>query len=150
MPTDDSITTISAADHALIDLLREDARLPTAVLARRLGVSRTTVQSRIERLERAGIIAGYTLRLGGAYAAGLVRAHVMIVAAPKHAPQVTAALGRVREVVRVRSDSGAWDLIAELAAETVSALDTVIDRIGALEGVERTTTSIVLSTRFER
>lgn len=147
MPLDDATTE---KDRALIACLRENARASTAEIARRLGVSRTTVQSRIERLERAGIIAGYTARLGANYEAGLVRAQVMIVAGPKSAPAVTKALAAMPEVRRLLSVSGAFDLIAEIAAPSVAALDAVIDRIGALDGVERTQTSVVLSTRFER
>ena len=54
---------LTAADEALLSLLREDARASTAQIARRLGLSRTTVQSRIERLQRSGVIAGYTVRV---------------------------------------------------------------------------------------
>src|SRR5262245_30586234 len=50
-------------DRKLIAMLRENARAPTAVLARRLGLSRTTVQARLERLERSGTISGYGVRL---------------------------------------------------------------------------------------
>ncbi|MGP9821211.1 Lrp/AsnC family transcriptional regulator [Salinarimonas sp. NSM] len=137
-------------DRALIALLRENARAPVAEIARRLGVSRTTAQSRIERLERAGIVVGYGARLSADYEAGLVRAHVMIVAAPKLTPAVTKALAAMPEVRRLLSVSGAFDMIAEVAAESVAVLDAVIDRIGTLDGVERTQTSVVLSTRFER
>src|SRR3546814_5643104 len=55
---------LTSADEALLSLLRENARAPTAEIARRLQLSRTTVQSRIERLERLGVIAGYTVRAG--------------------------------------------------------------------------------------
>ncbi|RUY14938.1 Lrp/AsnC family transcriptional regulator, partial [Mesorhizobium sp. M7A.F.Ca.CA.004.12.1.1] len=67
---------LSDAEQALLSLLRENARASTAELARRLGVSRTTVQSRIERLEQRGIISGYGVRLAPDYEQGLVRAHV--------------------------------------------------------------------------
>lgn len=148
--TTESADATNAKDRALLALLRENARMPVAELARRLGVSRTTIQSRIERLERVGIIAGYTTRLGADHEAGLVRAHVMIVVVPKSAPAVTKALAAVPEVRRLLSVSGTFDMIAELAAHSVAALDTVIDAIGALDGVERTQTSVVLATRFER
>jgi DNA-binding Lrp family transcriptional regulator len=148
MPADDTTTT--EKDRSLIALLRENARAPTAEIARRLGVSRTTVQSRIERLERAGIVVGYTVRLAADYEAGLGPAPVMIVASPKAAPAVTKTLAAMPELRRLLSVSGAFDLIAEVAAASVADLDTVIDRIGSLDGVERTQTSVVLSTRFAR
>jgi len=84
-------TALDATDQKLLSLLRENARTSTAELARGLGLSRTTVQSRIERLERGGVAAG-----------------------------------------------------------SIGELDAVIDRIGQMDGVERTMSAIVLSTRFER
>jgi DNA-binding Lrp family transcriptional regulator len=146
----DDITAITDKDRALLAILRQNARASTAEVARKLGVSRSTVQSRIERLERMGVISGYTVSIGERYEAGLVRAHVMITAAPKLSKAVSARLGELPELRRLHSVSGPFDLIAEVAAHSVSAMDAVIDRIGALDGVERTQTSVILSTRFER
>jgi DNA-binding Lrp family transcriptional regulator len=146
----EDILPITDKDRALLAILRQNARASTAEVARRLGVSRSTVQSRIERLERAGVISGYAVRIGERYEAGLVRAHVMITAAPKLSKAVSARLGELPELRRLHSVSGPFDLIAEVAAHSVSAMDAVIDTIGALEGVERTQTSVILSTRFER
>ena len=53
-------------DRRLIGLLRADARLPSAALARQLGVSRGTVQNRIDRLTAGGVLLGFTVRLAGA------------------------------------------------------------------------------------
>jgi DNA-binding Lrp family transcriptional regulator len=142
--------TTTDADHALIALLAENARASTVELARRLGVSRSTVQSRIERLERRGVIAGYTVRIADDYEQGLVRAHVLITAATKHAPKVEAELRRIREVRTLHSVSGAVDMIAIVVAPSIGELDAVLDRIGALDGVERTQSSIILSTRIDR
>lgn len=146
----EGILPITDKDRALLAILRQNARASTAEVARKLGVSRSTVQSRIERLESAGVISGYAVRIGERYEAGLVRAHVMITAAPKLSKAVSARLGELPELRRLHSVSGPFDLIAEVAAHSVSAMDAVIDTIGALEGVERTQTSVILSTRFER
>ena len=139
-----------AIDSALLAKLREDGRASTAQLARFVGRSRSSVQSRLERLERDGVIAGYTVRLGPQHELGLVRAHVMIKVGAKEARAVTAALTAVSQVRLLHSVSGEVDLIAIAATATVAEMDQVIDRIGALPGVERTTTSIILSTKFER
>jgi DNA-binding Lrp family transcriptional regulator len=137
-------------DAKLVSALRENARAPVADLARRLGLSRTTVQSRIERLERRGVITGYTARLSDDHERGLVRAHVMITVGPKEARGVETALRALPEVRLLQSVSGPYDMIAVAAAASTAELDNLIDRIGELDGVERTTTSIVLSTKFER
>ncbi|HEY5070617.1 MAG TPA: Lrp/AsnC family transcriptional regulator [Caulobacteraceae bacterium] len=145
-----------AADHIdeigrrLIAALRENARAPTAEIARRLGLSRTTVQSRIERLERSGAIAGYTVRLSQAHERGRIRAYVMIAVGPKQAAGVVAAIGRMPAVRLLRSVSGPFDLIAEATTASAAEMDVLIDALGALEGVERTTSSIVLSTKIDR
>ena len=143
-------TALDETDHQLLSLLRENARSPTAELARRLGLSRTTVQSRIERLERAGVVAGYTVKVADEVEANLVRTYVLVTLAPKQTRSVEAALRRIPEVRTLHSVSGPFDLLAILAAGSIGELDAAIDRIGLLEGVERTTSAIVLSTRIER
>jgi len=137
-------------DELLLSLLSENARAPVSELARRLGLSRTTVQARIERLERSGAIAGYTVRLSTAAERALVRAFVMITVKPKHAGRTIAELKGIREVRTLHSISGEVDLMAVVAAGSVAALDAVVDRIGALEGVERTRTSVIMATKFDR
>ena len=122
---------ITPADELLLSLLREDARASTADIARRLGLSRTTVQNRIARLEAQGVIRGITVR-------------------PKQMPAVVKALQGVREVRVLYSISGGYDLIALAVAGSVGEMDVLTDAIGAIDGVERTTTSIILSTKFER
>jgi DNA-binding Lrp family transcriptional regulator len=141
---------LNPTDLALLALLREDARAPVAKLARALKLSRTTVQSRIERLERHGVIAGYTVVVADEIEARLVRAHVLITLAPRQSGAIEQALRRIPELRVLHSVSGPFDLIAIVAAASIGELDTLIDRIGRLDGVERTTSAIVLSTRIER
>ncbi len=79
------MTNLDKLDHLLIARLREDARAPVAELARSLGVSRTTVQSRIARLERAKVITGYSVRLAESFEKNQIHAYVMITVGPKRA-----------------------------------------------------------------
>ncbi|HEX4196135.1 MAG TPA: Lrp/AsnC family transcriptional regulator [Caulobacteraceae bacterium] len=137
-------------DQRLIAALRENARTPAAGLARALGLSRTTVQSRLERLERGGVVTGYTVRLSDAHEAGQIHAYVLITVAPKQTPAVVSAVRRMAAVRLLQSVSGPFDLIAVAAAPSVSEMDRLIDAIGALDGVERTTSSIVLATKLDR
>jgi DNA-binding Lrp family transcriptional regulator len=141
---------VDAIDERLILALRENGRASTAELARLVDRSRTSVQSRIERLEREGVIVGYEVRLAPEHGLGAVRAHVMIKVGPKEARSVAAALRAIPQVRILHSVSGDVDMIAVAATASVAEMDQVIDRIGALDGVERTTSSIILSTKFER
>ena len=145
-----SMMPIDAKDEALLLLLRANARMPTAELARSLGLSRTTVQSRLERLERRGTIAGYTVRLTQAAERDLIRAQVLITVLPKNAQRAEAGLRRIPQVTALYSVSGVHDLIAMVEAASVEQMDRLIDAIGALDGIERTVSSIILSTRFQR
>jgi DNA-binding Lrp family transcriptional regulator len=137
-------------DVSLLARLRENGRASTAELARLVARSRSSVQGRLERLEREGVIVGYTVRLAPEHDLGAVRAHVMIKVGPKEARAVSAALAGIPQVRVLHSVSGDVDLIAVAATATVAEMDEIIDRIGALDGVERTTSSIILSTKFER
>ena len=141
---------ISATDQQLLSLLRENARASTAELARRLEVSRTTLQSRIDRLEKGGVIAGYTVRVSDEAERGRIRAHIQVTLLPRQMAAVVDALRAMPEVRMLHSVSGPSDLIAIAHAENVEAMDVLTDRIGLIDGVERTTSSIILSTKFER
>ena len=150
MPMDMNKKTLLAKDNELLAILAENARASTATIARRLGLSRTTVQAKIERLERDGIVTGYGVRLSDVYESGLVRAHVLITIAPKTLARITSELGAIPEVKTLHSVSGSFDLIAVVQAASIAELDHLIDRIGEIDGVERTLSSIILSTRIDR
>jgi DNA-binding Lrp family transcriptional regulator len=137
-------------DQHLLARLRDNARAPVAELARALGLSRTTVQSRLARLERTGVIAGYAVKLSEAREAALVHAFIMLTVEPKQTAAVTGAMKRMAGVRRLQSVSGPFDMVATVEAASVSDMDALIDEIGALRGVERTNSSIVLSTKFDR
>jgi DNA-binding Lrp family transcriptional regulator len=142
--------SLDPTDIALLALLRDNARAPTVELARKLKLSRTTVQSRMERLKRQRVISGFTVTVPDELEAALVRAHVLITLAPRRSAAIEAALRTIAELRVLHSVSGPFDLIAIVAAASIGELDALIDRIGALDGVERTTSAIVLSTRIQR
>lgn len=141
---------LDRTDHLLIAKLRENARASVAELGRILGLSRTTVQSRITRLERLKVITGYTLRVAEAYEKNQIHAYVMITVGPKRAATVSAEIRRMPPVRLLQSVSGTFDMIALAVAPSVREMDDLIDAIGNLDGVERTTSSVVLSTKFDR
>jgi DNA-binding Lrp family transcriptional regulator len=142
------IMSLDPTDAAILYQLQADARTPTATLARRMGLARSTVQARIEKLETSGAIAGYTIRRGDQRQA--LRAYVMLGIAPQAQAVVEAALKRIEGVETLLSVSGPYDLIAIAAAATPEALDVTLDCIRATEGVRDTLSSIMLSRKFDR
>jgi DNA-binding Lrp family transcriptional regulator len=141
---------IDAVDRRILALLRENARMSTALLGRQLGVSRTTVHSRIERLLARRVITGFTVRMGADQERDQIQAQVMIAAVQKVLARVEAALRALPEVRKLYSVSGQHEFIAIVVTDSVGEMDQLLDRIGTIEGVDRTESSIVLSTRIDR
>ena len=137
-------------DKALLGMLSANSRESTAALARKLGLSRSTVTDRIARLEKQGIITGYTVRYSDTYASGQIRAHVMISYDPKLASQIVRHLRQFPAVKAVYAVNGIYDIIAHVSADSTGDLDRALDQIGELDGIEKTVSSIILSTKFER
>lgn len=141
---------IDETDRRLLAALGRDARAPVSTLARDLGLARSTVQARIERLQVAGIIAGYTLRLGAELREGRIRATVLLQIEPRATPAVLARLKSMPEVDRAHTTSGRFDMILNVSAGSTAELDTALDRIGAVPGVRSSESLIHLSTRIDR
>ncbi|WP_371171357.1 Lrp/AsnC family transcriptional regulator [Aliiroseovarius sp. 2305UL8-7] len=137
-------------DRELLVQLEANARLPVATLARRLGLARSTVQARIERLEEKGIIAGYALRLGDAARGDRIRATVLIAIEPRSTPAVLARLKTLNAVETAHTASGRFDMILQLAAASTAELDQTLDAIGEIDGVKSSESLIHLSTRINR
>lgn len=137
-------------DRELIHLLQANARESSANLARKLGVARTTVVARLARLEASGAIVGYTTRLGSAAADQGVQAFVGITVQPKAGREVVAKLSRFPELRQLASVSGEYDYMALLRAESTARLDALLDELGDIEGVIKTTSSVVLALRVDR
>ena len=133
-------------DRRLIAQLRLDARAPIATLAKRLGVARGTVQNRIARLETDGTIAGYTVRLKPQTEVDQVSGIMTIAVEGNHLERVVRVLRGDPAVAALYSTNGRWDLVAELRADSLEAIDEVINRIRSIESITRTETSLLLSS----
>jgi len=137
-------------DRQLIDLLREDARKPSAALARALGVARTTIVERLKRLQKSGIIDGYTVRLSDDVRRRQLRVHALLSVDAKKGDAVMQALRRITQVRAVFAISGVYDCMALIEAESTVEVDSVLDAIGAIPGVAKTQSWVVLSVKFDR
>jgi DNA-binding Lrp family transcriptional regulator len=141
---------ITPKDEELIALLRVDCREPVAALARKLGLSRTTVQDRLKRLEESGIVAGYTVRLGRELEHGGIRGFVTFAVEPRRQIEVARLLSRIPQIETLHTVSGKFDLIAQVKTQSTEAMDKLIDDMGQIPGITRIETSVILSTKLDR
>ncbi|WP_440056502.1 Lrp/AsnC family transcriptional regulator (plasmid) [Pseudoalteromonas sp. T1lg65] len=141
---------LTSQDEKLIALLRNNARESVSELARKLHLSRTTVQNRISKLEQSGVIKGYRVEFAQEYTDDLVSAHVSIKVKQKLTAKAYLALQQLPHVSALYAISGEYDLIAIVQAQSLQQLSHLLDEIGDLEGIERTNSSVILETKFER
>lgn len=134
-------------DQRLVAELRRDGRAAIAELAARLQVSRATVRARLDRLLTSGEIAGFVALTRADISESPVRALMMIGIEGRGGERITARLTGLPAVRAVHSTNGRWDIIVELATESLLELDEVIHRIRSIEGVTTSETNLLLSTR---
>ena len=133
-------------DRALIGILRRDGRAPISTLAKLLSVSRATVQTRLDRLIESSAVLGFTVRVRQDQEGPAVRAIMSIEVAGKSTSAVIKSLRGVPELQSLHTTNGAWDLIAEIHAESLQDFDRVLRVVRETEGVSNSETSILLSS----
>lgn len=137
-------------DKDLVGLLRINAREPVSSLARKLNSSRSTIQDRISRLERNGVIEGYALRLRANENGYGIRAYVTISVEPQRTALIVEELKSISALNTVHTLSGKFDILVQVTTDTTEEMDKVLDKLGEIPGVLKTESSIVLSTKLDR
>ena len=141
---------LTTKDEELIGLLKVNAREPVAALARKLGVSRTTIQDRLKRLEAQGVIAGYGVKLAKELAANGISAMITISVEPRKQIEVTKLVAKIAQVETLHTVSGKFDLMAQVRTINSENMDLLIDQIGIIPGVTEIETAVILSTKVDR
>ena len=101
-------------------------------------------------METTGIIAGYTVKLGDVALARRIKATVLVQIEPRSTAAVLQRLKGIPEVEIVHTTTGRFDLIVQIAADSTSDLDEVLDQIGGITGVRSSESLIHLTTKFDR
>lgn len=142
----DVLNNLDDTDRRLIALLRDEARAPVSLIAQRLKVSRGTVQNRLAKLEKSGVLVGYTIRLRPQTEPNRIRAWMCIAVEGNRMAEVIAALRGEPAVAALHSTNGRWDVMAEIIADNLQAFDVTISRVRDIKGIAGTETNILLST----
>lgn len=133
-------------DRELIALLRNDGRAPLSKLADILGVSRGTVQNRLDRLMSSGTLHGFTVRVREDYEHDAIRALMMIEVVGKSTSQVIKKLRGMPELRTLHTTNGAWDLVAEIQTQSLNDFDRVLREVRMVDGILNSETSLLLSS----
>jgi DNA-binding Lrp family transcriptional regulator len=137
---------MDSTDRELLSLLRQDARVPVATLAKILKVARGTVQNRLARMQADGVIVGYTVKLKPEVDEHTIRALMTVAVEGNRTDEVLRSLRGDPAVSSLHTTNGRWDIVAELRADSLEAVDRVLSRIRLIDGISNTETSLLLST----
>ena len=140
---------MDALDGRLIDLFATDPRVGVLEASRRLGVARGTVQARLDRLTREGVIQGWGPTLSAEALGYPVTAFLTLEIRQGSGHDVVASyLAKIPEVLEAFTITGAGDMWARVVARSNADLQRVIDRVVSFEGIVRSSTVIALATQI--
>jgi DNA-binding Lrp family transcriptional regulator len=140
------VRAMDSTDQQLLSLLRDDARLSVASLAKTLQVARGTVQNRLARMQRDGTIVGYTVKLKPQAEDQRIRALMTVAVEGNRTDEVLRSLRGDPAVCALHTTNGRWDIVAELRTDSLEAVDKVLSRIRLIDGISNTETSLLLSS----
>lgn len=136
---------MDSLDQKLLAFLRHDGRASVADMAYALGVARGTITNRMARLERDGVIAGYTVRLRPDVGGEDIRAWTSIAVEGNQHAVIRALLGEPG-IEALHDTNGRWDLLAEVRVANLQALAGALERVRKIKGISATETSIHLQS----
>ena len=139
-----TMTSLDHVDLELLAALSSDPRATVVALADRLGLSRNTVQARMARLDRSGVFLSYERAISTASLGFPIEAFISVTVRQADLPRITADLARIPEIVQAHGLSGQVDLLVRVACRDTRHLFDTDARILAIEGVERTETSLAM------
>ena len=137
---------LDTKDHQLIAILRANARTSVMDLSKALGVSRATVQNRMSKLKKYGVIVKYTIELKPDVELHPIRAFMSIAIKGKLAQEVTRTLRGYPDITSLHNTNGRWDIVAEISTMSLESFNKLLGEIRLIEGVNSTETSLLLNT----
>ena len=140
----DDMTGLDALDARILLALDDDPEITTLALARRLGVARNTAHARLRRLLDGGALRSFSHRVAPAALGHGLTAFVSLAIAQHGSVAAMAELERIPQVLELHATTGDMDLLLKVVARDTGHLYELTERIVAIEGVTRSSTSIAL------
>lgn len=137
-------------DGRILALLEANGRESATKLAAKVGLSRSAVQERVARLEREGIIQGYTIRRGSGGPRTGVDAYLSVRLEGPACPRVAPLVRELPEVLSIESLAGELDMLIRVRVPDMAALSALRERVARLPEVRTVTTAPVLAVHLDR
>ncbi len=138
--------SVDNVDKQLISILRSNSRMSVVDIAKQLNLSRATVQNRMNRLERTGVILNYSVNIKSGVDKDMVKAHISIEAILKKEKPIIDALKGMPSVIAIHHTSGRWDLIAEIRTVSLSSFNNVLNDVRSIDGIKSTESNLLLDS----
>lgn len=135
---------LDSKDRQLIAFLKQDGRASITVLAAELGVSRATVQTRLERLINTGVINRFTVELSSTGEEDIIRAIMMIEIEGSLEKGITRRLRQMPEIANSYTTNGKWDLVTVIETKSLPDFDRILREIRQIRGVRNSETCLLL------
>lgn len=135
---------LTLSDRRLISALKKDGRASVTTLASDLSVSRATVQVRMERLLRGGVIRRFTAEIDPSADQDVVRAIMTIEIQGSLSRSIIKDLRQKPEITTLHTTNGAWDLVAHIETANLRDFDRVLREVREVKGVLNSETSLLL------
>ncbi len=141
---------MDAIDRRIVALLQGNARESTTRIAKLLGIARTTVHERIGRLERGGVIKGYTVLLDRNPSEAYLRCQILLDIAKQKQGAIVRRLEAYPEITALHIVNGECDVLCFMEMPQLEDLEALLEEISRIDGIERVRSIIILSTKLEQ
>ena len=141
---------VDEVDRHILSVLQENCKLPLVKIGERVGLSAPSVAERIDKLEKSGVIRGYTAILDGRKLGKDITAFIgVFIDHPKLIGKFEKEIDHLEDVQECHHVTGQHTVLLKVKVNNTSGLEELIRKIRSIEGVSRTETSVVLSTHTE-
>jgi DNA-binding Lrp family transcriptional regulator len=140
---------VDEIDLRILRALSADPRATIVGLAEATGLARNTVHARVTRLETDGVLKSFERRIDPASLGFPLTAYIMVAVTQRKLGDIAQALTDIPEVIEVHGLSGVTDLLVQIAARGADDLYRIAGRILGIDGVEKTTTGLVMRRLVE-
>jgi len=131
-------------DRELLNLLQENAELTYAELGKRLGISPSTVYMRVKKLKEKGVIKRIVAEVNPEVLGYKLRSIIFVSIDVKKYNSVVKALSKIPQIKIIYDITGEWTFALEALVRDHQELSSLLDKIGNIDGVQHTSTAVVL------